>query len=250
MYDICFKHICKTNNIGDQVCSPHRYFYFPNKVVEDIRTGSSNAHAIIYGGGAIEYMFRRSDFLTKDKANYKIAWGVGFSRSGMRHPGEVTIADNFNLYGRREIGRMGGEYVPCVSCMSPLFDTKRPIPTNRVVIYQHESKSKFDLNALNKDIPVIDNTYEFSEVIKFLSQAEYIVTDSYHGAYWGTLLGKKVICIAYSSKFYGFKYPPVYAKYNDWQDKLADAISYGDEALYDCRRLNKRFYEKCMDLIL
>lgn len=250
MYNICFKHICKTNNVGDQFCSPHSYFYFPNKIVEDIRSNNTTAHAIIYGGGAIEYIFRRPDFFEKDLANYKIAWGVGYSRSGMKHPGDITIADGFDMYGRREIGRIGGEYLPCVSCMSPLFDNRKHTQLSKIVIYQHESKSKFDLKGLSKEIPVIDNTYSFEEVINFLSHSEYVVTDSYHGAYWASLLGKKVICIAYSSKFYAYKYPPVYARYDNWHEKLADAISYNDEVLFDSRRLNNRFYEQCMDLIL
>jgi hypothetical protein len=242
---ISFSHINKTPNVGDLMCAPYHYFYFPNAVVYDLKSAIPPSLAVIYGGGAIEPKLRVDRIHDKVDARYKIAWGVGTSRSGMKDPGPVL--DDLDLCGRREFGRRGGEYVPCVSCMSDLFDQKYEVK-NDIIFYTHAVKSDFNKKDL-KGMPVSLNRGNFNEIIAFLGSGDTVVTDSFHGVYWATLLGKKVICIPFSSKFYGFKYPPSYAKYDNWKDLASKAISYDGDALLDSRKINVKFYEKVMNLI-
>jgi exopolysaccharide biosynthesis predicted pyruvyltransferase EpsI len=90
----------------------------------------------------------------------------------------------------------------------------------------------------------------FSRVIEFLASGEVIVTSSYHGAYWGTLLNRRIILInAFSSKFHGFKHQPPLASEGSWKSKLAEARNY-PEALAECRGANLRFSEKVRALLL
>lgn len=94
------------------------------------------------------------------------------------------------------------------------------------------------------------------KAIKFLSEAEYIITNSFHGAYWATLLNRKVIVlpfskdgnIKFSDKFLTLKYKPVYIDSfegieNFLEEKLKEAKNYKD-ALKDARTRNIEFYKK------
>ena len=66
----------------------------------------------------------------------------------------------------------------------------------------------------------------------FIKPSKIIITNSYHGIYWATLMKRKVITmgILHSNKFNYFKYPP--------QKYLGDIINYINEA---------KIYEPALD---
>jgi hypothetical protein len=72
------------------------------------------------------------------------------------------------------------------------------------------------------------------------------VTSSSHGAYWATLLGRKVVGIPTSSKFYSLHHPVPLSHPADWQRFMKLARSYPD-ALEECRAANRTFFTKVMD---
>ncbi len=155
------------------------------------------------------------------KTNKCIAWGIGHNF----HNGETKIdyknyLSNFRLIGVRDFGFH--QHVPCASCMSNVFDKKYEI-TNETVIYEHHE------HPINMDFPKMTNLgINLEEKIKFLGSAETIITSSYHGAYWGMLLNRKVkVEIPFSSKFYGFK----------------------NNNLEECRKLNIKFYGDVISLL-
>ena len=94
------------------------------------------------------------------------------------------------------------DYVPCASCLSELFDIyESNTNKGKYCLYLHEDYSaeiKDDLSELlcltNK------GTVSFSQVLDFLGSYEIILTNSYHGMYWGTLLGKKIIVLPWIDK--------------------------------------------------
>jgi hypothetical protein len=89
----------------------------------------------------------------------------------------------------------------------------------------------------------------FSKVLDFLASGEVLLTSSYHGAYWGMLLNRKVILInVFSSKFHGFKHQPPIATEEGWKSKHSEAHNY-PEALAECRNANLQFSEKVRDLL-
>ena len=74
------------------------------------------------------------------------------------------------------------------------------------------------------------------------NSGETVITNSFHGTYWALLLKRKVVCIPFSSKFYGFRYPPAYCTDGDWR-KAARQASVRPDALEDARHHNLKFYK-------
>ncbi len=241
MLDFAFVNIKNTPNTGDQVCTPYLYFDFPNAEHFHIDDKIPDCKVAVYGGGAIEpylRVHRIHDFVNAKK---KVSWAIGTSRSGTKDHGELV--NDLDICSVRELNREGGDYVPCVSCMSSLFDQKFEVD-QEVVFYKHAKKTK---EGTLEGLPQMSNRAPFDEVIEFLGRSQTVVTNSFHGVYWATLLGKKVVCIPFSSKFYGFKYPPAYAKWSTWEKQVQKAVSH-NEALEDCRKLNVSFYERVISL--
>ena len=75
-----------------------------------------------------------------------------------------------------------------------------------------------------------------------------IVTDSYHAMYWSMLLGKKVVVVPNSSKFFDFKYHPVYSSFQDFESQLYKTQSYSG-VLAECREVNLKFADKVFDYL-
>jgi hypothetical protein len=112
------------------------------------------------------------------------------------------------------------------------------------VIYDHK-----DFPIPQRAHPRISNgSRSLREVLTFLASGETIVTSSYHGAYWGQLLGRKVIAIPFSSKFEGFRFPLVRAQIESWEQRLKEPQAY-PEALPLSREANLNFAEKVSNLL-
>jgi len=61
-------------------------------------------------------------------------------------------------------------------------------------------------------------------------------------------LGRKVVVLPCSSKFFNQKYPPVYATAFDWTERAKEATT-NPEALEDSRQRNQTFYERLVYLL-
>ena len=243
-----FIHYYGVKNIGDKFSVPVRYFDFKNYLYVDYLAALNKkvelTDNIVVGGGVYINSFL-SEFLN-DKNKQLIAWGIGLFQ------GETIDFSNAKLvglrdYNRKEINNKNVFYCPCVSCMHSSFDKKYSVKNN-IVAYIHKIKTKEEDYKQIADIPHKTNEDNFEDVINFLGSSNFVITNSYHGVYWATLLGKKVIAIPYNSKFYGYKYPPVYATFNTWKTKINDARAYPD-ALEDCREQNIVFYKKVIDIL-
>lgn len=209
-------------NIGDAVCAPCQYFPLGEHLdLSDDIPELTNNDTIIFGGGCIAV--RAGLYQTKAK---KILWGAGYSERGGINDKPFHVNKGFALYGSRDIG--GGDWVGCPSCMSPLFDNI-PEPVQDVVTYGH---AEFDPMELNNDC------MDFEKVLRYLSKGETIITSSYHGMYWGYLLGRRVIVRPFGSKFY--KLP--------WGISTDKGIIY-KQALSEARESNLNFYEKVKKII-
>lgn len=260
-------HRTDCNNIGDIICSPLLYYNFPSETEEvDIMqiTGQKwleNADIIVGGGGLIscDFFERRMKFIAENKKSKAILWGAGhndwqISDSKFTYPDYIK---KFDLIGLRDYNQdLDYEYVPCVSCKSHWFDIKYEVKFE-FAIFGHgapirvkeilEVASKFD----NPQFAFITNKgtddAAFGKVIRVLGEAEVILTNSYHGMYWGILLEKKVLVFPSSSKFYSLKYGAEICDASNWKLKLNQAKTY-PEALEECRFLNDKFYEKSLEV--
>ncbi len=237
-----FVHIKKTKNIGDLVCTPMHYFDFPDKREFDVTDAVPDCEAAIFGGGAIEWRLRGEGIHRNVRAKKRVAWGIGSSTHGKTTHG--PLVQDLDLIGVREYNREGGDYVPCASCMLPQLERRYPLLYEAVAFVNADRKiARPRLDG----IPTLDNTADLDSTISWLASGEIVLTNSYHGVYWATLLGKKVVCFPYSSKFHGFKFPPVMTDEASWKKDIKKAVSY-PEALQDCRAANHRFYEKVLSL--
>lgn len=181
----------------------------------------------------------------------RVLWGAGINSKDLKedsyslnYPSYIT---KFHLVGVRDWDT-DYRWVPCVSCMHPAFDKKYEIK-NEVVWFEH--KKRLIDNKWMDLIPaprMLNTGQNFDQIIEFLGSAETVITNSYHGVYWATLLGKKVVCIPWSSKFNMFKHPPIMANERNWHISIQDAVSYPD-ALTECRNANKLFAYDVIQLI-
>jgi len=181
----------------------------------------------------------------------RILWGAGHnSREKDTEPYNIEYPkylNQFHLVGVRDWDT-DYRWVPCASCMHPAFDKEYEIK-NKVVWFEHKKKmidSKwFDVLPAPR---MVNTGQNMEQVIEFLGSGETVVTNSYHGVYWATLLGRKVVCIPWGSKFNMFKHPPTMATQSDWSDKVGLAVSYKN-ALDECRNANQEFYNDVLNLI-
>lgn len=242
---IVFGHHIDTRNVGDRCSGPYRYFSFGRRQTSVVQFGGRMpfADTVIFGGGAIGNGLGQMALATR--ARVRIAWGVGMTRHGVRHSGPAPT--NLDLYGSREWGQQNAIYVPCVSCMSPLFDRPWEIRHDAVLYVNADQAIQDRYPVLRADLPLGDNHTDFGAAVKFLGSGETVFTNSYHGAFWAQLLGRKVVLVnPYSSKFHGFKFAPEICMDEDWAGAQRRARVF-PEALSDARAANMVFHAMVMD---
>jgi hypothetical protein len=234
-------HLTNSGNVGDEFCSP--WHYFDQISVRQSMTDPVEEDHVIYGGGAIA-----AGVIANTPRNKKVVlWGVGATqRRRFDKPIHPNYPDNVLLAGIRdyhlENAPKNYEWVPCVSCLHPIFDVKFDV-TKEVAYFGHAK-----LHPLSE---INNNHMSFEDVISNIATAEIVVTTSYHGAYWATLLGKKVICDPFGSKFYGLKHKPRFMKLDNLTRFNIFQIEnhpYPD-ALEECRQINRDFYKKVLQLL-
>ena len=153
---------------------------------------------------------------------------------------------NCHLVGSRDY-RSGYEWVPCASCMSPEFDREEK-PDHEVAVYMHSWEKD---NIPDKEgLPLMTNhAGKLGDVVRFMLKAEYILTNTYHGMYWATLLGRKVIVYPFASRHHHMRHPPVLLKSGaHWRDAMAKAKAY-PSAIGECRKANLEFKQK-VDMLI
>lgn len=269
-------HRRNTNNVGDLLCAP--FIYFPELLGSDAREilgfrvadepdrearlaykgAFAEADMIIVGGGGlleIDFFQPFFKFLAENKRSDQkvVLWGAGHNSwqlGDWRHLKQSYTFDSglFDLIGIRDSDHQY-PWVPCVSCMDATFDVPPEI-TREVGVYAHIGTIRNE--AFRKQLPtgldIRDNSCSFSEVIEFLGSCELVLTDSFHGAYWATLLGRKVIAFPSSSKFYDLRHPVPLCAPEDWMRFRALARTY-PEALTECRAVNVAFSDQIRELL-
>jgi hypothetical protein len=246
---LAFRWIDPTN-IGDMVCSPVDYFpslkKFRSMCIRDCdSTEMCRGKTVIIGGGGLlkNDWFEPSVKNVINARNVKvICWGAGLN-SYLKTESELPeYLKDFELVGIRDYN-VGYDWVPCASCMSPLFDREYEV-RHEVAIYDHPRLGKIGTES---GMPFLDNRqHDLDTVIRFLGSAHTIVTSSYHGAYWATLLNRRVIIAnAFSSKFYYMKHRHPIVPADGWRGALRDSRSY-PAALAEARTANRLFHDRVM----
>jgi len=234
---------------------------------DDVWKTYSNEDIIISAGGfCCHHHQRPGEFQIYDwllqRGNRLYFWGPGYNEYAVDvyNPDYTTPYDteydglfrheNVVLRGFRDYGNPH-EYVPCPSCIDPLFDEKFDLQ-HETVILEHESLPLCLPDG--GEIPRKRNTleiYSFEEIIQFIGGADSVITNTYHGAYWSMLLNKKVIVYKpWASKFHTFKYTPSFANEQDYRQKIVSSRNATPDYLQECRRINEDFYSKLTSHLL
>lgn len=262
-------HRIDKDNVGDYFCAPHHYFKklqnsldifdyknFDDKKIKNNFIETINSNALIIGGGGLlnrgsfERQMKMFEKLTS-RGKKTVLWGLGHNEKDRRTFGNVTQynidTSKFGIVGVRDYD-MKEEYVPCVSCLHPIMDTKISTENEVGLIFHKKTlKNKTLLKKLN-NFPSTSNTIDIEEIINFIAKTDTIVTDSYHAMYWAMLLGKKTIALPNSSKFYSFKYKPAFSDFENFESQIKNAPRYSG-VLEECREINLKFSEKVFDYL-
>ena len=270
-----FTNIFRTDetNIGDWYSTPTKYFDLPGnqkdifKLNHDYMPEHEN---VIYGGGGLIGQFRPMPHVVKyqKNANYIIfGWGLGEhtyvcldEQTQIIPPVNITYpayVRDFDLLGIRDYhpdlytSIPSSRWVPCASCMHEAFDKEYEVKQD-VVFFLHGALPMNIIHGMPKetwDYPHKANSeMNFEETIEFLGSADVVVTNSFHGAYWGTLLGKVVIAFPWSSKFYGLKHKPLYCVTTDWWKCINEKEQRQyKSSLSECREANINFHKEVIE---
>ncbi len=267
--DVVNLHRIDANNVGDFYCAPHLYFNeLKGKQLDifDYKSLDKNItenwiskiceNSLIIGGGGL---LNRNSFEMQinlfqqlhNKGKKTVLWGAGHNSKSKDQFGKINSYNidplKFGLVGVRDFN-MRELWVPCVSCMHPIFD-KSFDETQEIGIIFHKKtiKNKKLLGKLDQ-YPSTSNTTDLDHMISFIGASQTIVTDSYHAMYWSMLLGKKVVAIPNSSKFFDFKYHPIYSSFDNFESDLNKTHSYSG-VLKECRDINLKFADKVFDFL-
>lgn len=250
-YNIVNLH-CHDINVGDQFSTPSKYY---KKLGY---TDSVNHHPIlkdeicvIGGGGLMHESFqvmlkKRMDVM----ANRCIFWGVGSNNHSIMNSYFHDYLSKAALVGVRDYV---GDYrwVPCASCKHPVFDICINVKPKYDYVYLLHSSAKKELPGwVDKSKHVIYNdTEDIVHICMQLSLGDTIVTNTYHGAYWSTLMGKKVIVVPFSNRFLRMKHEPLIVDKTASIKDVSKLTRAYPKALQECREANDSFYTDVMEKI-
>ncbi len=256
-------------NVGDFYCAPHLYFKelghntidildYKNSLKSVTQNWSKSVieNALLIGGGgllnrrAFKNQMRLFEYL-QQKGKKTVIWGAGHNSNNVYDFGKKinynVDLNSFGMTGVRDYNN-SYEWVPCVSCMNTIFD-KKFTETRELGIIYHRDRIK-DRKLLNrlKHFPSTTNTTDLEKMVSFIGKSAIIITDSYHAMYWAFLLNKKVLVVPNSSKFYDFKYQPVFTTFDSFEDDIKKANIYSG-VLEECREINLKFAEKVFNYL-
>lgn len=175
----------------------------------------------------------------------KYIWGAGHNdRADVDRIKYSKFLGEYRAVGIRDYQEESRyDWVPCASCMHPALRTNYAI-RNDVIWFEHKKQMIRDFG--NDSIPrFVNSGANIEQTIELLGSANIILTNSYHGAYWGTLLGKRVVVVdSWSTKFNMMKHKPAFKnKKGTWQD-AADSAQIHTGALDECIAANQAFWDR------
>lgn len=175
----------------------------------------------------------------------RIAWGIGHNADAGKRPKGIEYPDwlvCFDKLGIRDFNQQY-PYVPCASCMHPALRKKYPIK-NEIIWFEHKKQLLKSTDFGPYSIPrFVNSGANIEQTIELLGSANVIITNSYHGAYWGMLLGKKVIVQdSWSTKFYYMRPSPAMAAKGTKLEDLIPTVKVHTTALDECINITEKYW--------
>jgi hypothetical protein len=260
-------HRRKTPNRGDLASTPLLYTANAESVkyidilecyIENIKIEEVLRHAeliIIGGGGLLDNpkFAPHVDFLLEGFHDKIVIWGIGTNTVNAKStPSNLNRLDLFGLrdFYSQDSPFPNSTWVPCASCMNLEIDAimqrRKTLATSSIGILINDS-GKIPMRIGNCSVSELrffgNKKVRTIEMLEFIMSSRVLVTNSYHAAYWATLMMIPVLAVPTSSKFKYFKHPVPLAGKDDWINYIRDTRVY-PYALEDCRISNKEFLEK------
>ena len=249
-------HRTDPDNCGDSMSCPLNYVQDSNHQPVEIRRGDiaeicRDETVILGGGGLLSPYFEPYVRQVLDAARMVIGWGIGSGWPAQKRlHGDVRGADawgdhlarRFRVLGSRDA--RGGTWVPCASCLAPFFrEAHRKMISEESVVYCHR-RMPFAIEGM----PAMVNSASFAEAAAFLARGRRVITNSYHGAYWGLLLGREVVAIPWCVKFLTLHEALTLLSHGELLERvprMAEPKLDADRKFYKaCVHANVRFHER------
>lgn len=252
-------------NTGDSESSPALYFDFPNKIHHDLRhinySQIKTSDIFIFGGGGlIDCHGPVIDEVNKvlDICDNVYGWGIGENEHRNRTHAIKVNLNKFKKIGIRDFrfkfpeSYPDTEYVPCVSCMSKLFDLKYEKKRDMGAVLHHGFKIKTPAYGKQlKDYDHISNTAKIEDFIRFIGETKILLTDTYHAVYFAQLMNVPAILIHnFSTKFDYIKYPFIEYSGDLARDRSRAESLTQVNFLSEAREANLKFYEFIKKLVI
>lgn len=173
-------------------------------------------------------------------------WGAGHNadpgkklKNQLEYPNWIS---EFTQIGVRDWNQ-NLPWAPCASCMHPSLRKKHSIK-NEVIWFEHKKQliKDFGSDSIPRFVNSGDNV---EQTIELLGSANIILTNSYHGAFWGTLMKKRVIVVGpWSTKFINMRHAPkLITADQNWRD-VVDTVTIYPDALDECITATEQFWHK------
>jgi hypothetical protein len=187
--------------------------------------------------------------IPSEEHNKKILWGAGVNADveGLidSPPKFPKWLIDYDLVGVRDYHQTSKfRWAPCASCMHPALRKEYTIK-NDIIFFEHKKQLIKGIEFSNDPIPrFVNSGSNIDQTIELLGSANIILTNSYHGVYWGTLLKKRVIVVgSWSSKFSYLKHQPaIIGKKMSW-DEVIDTANIYHTAIDECITETNAFWE-------
>lgn len=149
---------------------------------------------------------------TACKARKVILWGVGHNtHNDQKAPNWQAFLEGAALIGMRDrvLAEMYPDwihYTPCPSTMNPAWKNCPPVPANgKVILYEHRC-FPFPETLRDKYSRFTNRASDTPDVKNFLERIagyETVITNSYHGAMWASIAGRRtIVWRPFSTKFF------------------------------------------------
>ena len=240
------------DNPGDLNSSPMHYLGNTcNGVVVDAFAADipkMSVDVTIIGGGALltnkKFVRNIKHKLDSIQSKFTVAWGVGYDPVNI----DSSIAEQFDLFSTREYKVNANiAWVPCSSVLHKVFrKMENVVPTKDFLVIDHFKRPiTFDREHTH----MVNKPNSIHNIVQQIADHRFVITSSYHVAYWSILMGRRCAIIGDSlpSKFKRMKHYPIQA--NIWNDDLYDQAKLWPMARFESIQANYRFYRQLEDLI-
>lgn len=192
-------HRPERGNIGDELCSPKHYFE-----IVPARSGVT----VIGGGVFTDFGLGQLKALRRQPSR-AVLWGSGISVRDATAPFERVADLPHAFWGLRDGDRVDDtHFLPCVSCLHPMLDIPE-VATASTLLFINVDPKVSSVDALDslrqmareRGWIFLLNNCSQEALADALARVSHVVTNSFHGSYWGLLAGRAVTSLGYSSKF-------------------------------------------------